>query len=254
MPALSASGPATPQGPAGGLPGLRVAFVPGVTPGKWARAWSERMPRHPLSLLPLDPPDALAALAAATADMALLRMPVPAETAGGAAISAIPLYEEQAVVVAAKDHAIAAADAVALSELGEFAVLEGQWGPLVELVATGVGVAVMPQSVARAFSRRDVIARPVTDAPPTRIALAWLTGNPAPELEEFIGIVRGRTANSSRGARPVEAAGEAPAAHAGPRGSVRVAGKKDAGKKGTAAQQKQARDAQAKRARQKRAK
>jgi hypothetical protein len=33
---------------------------------------------------------------------------------------------------------------------------------------------------------------------PTEIALAWLVDNPNELIEEFIGIVRGRTANSSR--------------------------------------------------------
>jgi hypothetical protein len=41
--------------------------------------------------------------------------------------------------------------------------------------------------------------RPVTDAPVTEIALAWLTDRTTPDVDEFIGIVRGRTAASSRG-------------------------------------------------------
>ena len=32
---------------------LRVAFVPGVTPDKWARIWAERMPRVRLDLSPV---------------------------------------------------------------------------------------------------------------------------------------------------------------------------------------------------------
>ncbi len=57
---------------------------------------------------------------------------------------------------------------------------------------------IVPLSVARTHSRRDLIHRPVTDAEPTTIALAWLVDNPNELIEEFIGIVRGRTANSSR--------------------------------------------------------
>ena len=68
----------------------------------------------------------------------------------------------------------------------------------VELVAAGVGLALMPMSVARAHSRRDVVARPVADAPDTGIGLAWLRASEDPRLDTFIGIVRGRTANSSR--------------------------------------------------------
>jgi hypothetical protein len=43
-----------------------------------------------------------------------------------------------------------------------------------------------------------VVYRPVTDAEPTTIALAWRIDNPNELIEEFVGIVRGRTANSSR--------------------------------------------------------
>jgi hypothetical protein len=53
--------------------------------------------------------------------------------------------------------------------------------------------------------------RPVTDAPLTEVAVAWVGDATTAEIDEFIGIVRGRTAFSSRGATP------APAATAKPR-------------------------------------
>ncbi len=68
----------------------------------------------------------------------------------------------------------------------------------VELVAANVGVAIMPQSVARALSRKDVVARPLRDAPDTAISLVWPTLSAHPNSDVFVGIVRGRTANSSR--------------------------------------------------------
>ena len=169
-----------------------VAFVVGVTPAKWARVWGERMPRHPLTLLPTG--DALAALDDGTAQVALTRLPVDVE-----GLSVIALYTEQAVVVAPKDHAIEALDALTLADLADETVLVGEWAPTIELVAANVGVTVLPQSVARALSRRDVIARPVTDAPTTQVALVWPIDAPSDLIDEFIGIVRGRTANSSRG-------------------------------------------------------
>jgi DNA-binding transcriptional LysR family regulator len=181
---------------------LSVAYVLGVTPGKWARIWSDRMPRNPLDLQLLDDP--LGALTLGTADAALVRLgPLPsgAESAGsdvlGPEMSAIELYREAQFVIAPKGHAIETADSVALAELEGETVLEGDG--VLELVAANVGVAIVPQSVARALSRRDVIARPVTDAAETAIALAWPTAKTTQLLEEFIGILRGRTANSSRG-------------------------------------------------------
>ncbi len=172
-----------------------VAFVLGVTPGKWARIWEERLPEHPLTLLPLAPADALAALEGGTAHAAFVRLPVD-----DAGLSAIPLYEEQPVVVMPKDHVLSVLDAVSPADLDGATVLDGEWAADIELVAANVGVTVLPQSVARALSRRDVVARPALEAPTTQVALVWRTDAATELTEEFIGIVRGRTVNSSRGA------------------------------------------------------
>ena len=170
-----------------------VAFVPGVTPGKWERIWRERMPRSSLEVRALSADAALAALRDGTAHMALVR-----EVTADDELHVIPLYRERAVVVAPKDHPVAAFDELTLGELEGETMLEGQDADTVELVAAGVGLALMPMSVARAHSRRDVVARPVADAPDTGIGLAWLRASEDPRLDTFIGIVRGRTANSSR--------------------------------------------------------
>jgi DNA-binding transcriptional LysR family regulator len=170
-----------------------VTFVPGVTPGKWARTWNERMRREPLSLVPLDQDAALASLLDGTAHMGLLR-----DVAASDALHVIPLYREQPVVVAARDSVVAAFDSLVLADLAGENVLPGQDAEAVELVATGAGVAMMPASVARAHSRRDVVARPVSDAPDSGIGLVWLASASHPRIDTFVGIVRGRTENSSR--------------------------------------------------------
>ena len=175
---------------------LTVLFVPGVTPGKWERTWKERMPRHRLELRPASQPEALTALAAGTAQLAFLR-DVIAGAGAAAELHVIPLYREPAVVVAPNDHPVAAFDALQFADLAGETLLDGD-AATAEMVATGVGLAIMPQSVARAASRRDVIARPVTDAPDSGIGLAWPVGSADPAVEMFIGIVRGRTVNSTR--------------------------------------------------------
>jgi DNA-binding transcriptional LysR family regulator len=152
------------------------------------------MPRHPIELTPTTANDAIAALEARTAHVALVRLPVDTER-----FSAIPLYDESAVVVAAREHPIAAFDTLTLADLAGELLVDGDWADSVSIAATGAGIAVLPQPVARALSRRDVIAREVTDAPQTRMALVWPIGDTSSDVEEFIGIVRGRTANSSRG-------------------------------------------------------
>lgn len=70
-------------------------------------------------------------------------------------------------------------------------------------MAAGIGVLVVPQSLARLHHRKDLTYRPVTDAPESRVALSWPQADTTPDLvEEFIGIVRGRTVNSTRGRTP----------------------------------------------------
>ncbi|MFB6893094.1 LysR family substrate-binding domain-containing protein [Kitasatospora sp. NPDC056327] len=209
-------------------PSFRLAYVPGVTPGKWARVWSERLPDVPLALVAVDATTGEQALRAGDADAGLVRLPV--DRTG---LSAIPLYTETTVVVFPKDHWLAAAEEVTLADLAEEVVfhplddtlgwerLPGRpaierpatTGDAIELVAAGVGVLLVPQSLARLHHRRDLTFRPMTDAPQSGVALSWLEERTTDLVEEFIGIVRGRTVNSSRG-RGQTAAG-APAAGSG---------------------------------------
>ncbi|MFJ1565891.1 LysR substrate-binding domain-containing protein [Streptomyces erythrochromogenes] len=194
---------------------FRLAYVPGVTPAKWVRIWNERLPDVPLTLAQVSSAEVFGVLRAGDADAGFVRLPVDRTD-----LSAIPLYTETTVVVVPKDHLVAAAEEVTTEDLADEVV----WHPLddtlgweklpgqpaierpattadaIELVAAGVGVLVVPQSLARLHHRRDLTYRPVSDAPTSRVALSWPQVEPTPELvEEFIGIVRGRTVNSTRG-------------------------------------------------------
>ena len=57
-------------------------------------------------------------------------------------------------------------------------------------------------SVARLHHRKDVVAVPVTGVPTTKVGLAWLRDTDDDRVETFVGVVRGRTANTSRDAPP----------------------------------------------------
>ncbi|WP_405009589.1 LysR substrate-binding domain-containing protein [Kitasatospora sp. NBC_01539] len=194
-------------------PSFRLAYVPGVTPTKWVRIWNERLPDVPLTLVPVTAADASGALRGADADAGLVRLPVD-----GADLSAIPLYTETTVVVVPKDHLLTAVDEVSEDDLADEIVLHPlddtlAWeglpgrpaierpettGDAVELVAAGIGVLLVPQSLARLHHRRDLTYRPVPGAPESRVALSWPQDATTDLVEQFIGIVRGRTVNSSR--------------------------------------------------------
>lgn len=195
-------------------PSFRLGYVPGVTPTKWVRTWNERSPEVPLTLVQVAAADAAALVRDDGADAVLLRLPV--DRTG---LHAIPLYTETTVVVFPKGHLLAAADEVSPAELADSIVLHPLDDPLdwerppgrpaqerpattgdaVELVAAGVGLVVVPQSLARLHHRRDLTYRPVTDVPESRVALSWPEEETSDLMEQFIGIVRGRTVNSTRG-------------------------------------------------------
>ncbi len=188
---------------------FRLAYVRGVTPAKWVRAWEQRMRGVRLDLIRTDEPDQLAVLREGRADMAFARRSADAPPLAGDGLHAIPLYEELPVVVVSKDHVIAAGDGVTLADVAELAppvlAFDGDVETTLAVVASGAGSVLLPQSVARLHARRDLVARPVTDAVPTRVFLAWLS-DPRParteaerrRVDTFVGIVRGRTVNSSR--------------------------------------------------------
>jgi DNA-binding transcriptional LysR family regulator len=190
--------------------GLRVGFVPGVTLTKWRRIWADRLRKVPLDVVEVTQSEQRRALVAGDVDMCFVRLPVDTE-----GLHTIRLYDEVAVVVAPKDHPLAAFEEVTLADLtGETQVGDDDAATGIDRVAWGAGIMIVPQSVARSHGRRDLIHRPVTDAEPTTIALAWLVDNPHELIDEFVGIVRGRTANSSRTAARASTAEAKPQAPA----------------------------------------
>jgi hypothetical protein len=206
---------------------FRVEFVPGVTPDKWVRVWAQRLPDVPLEARPVEDADAVSRLRDGASSMALLRLPVERD-----GLHVIPLYEEVPVVVVAREHVVAAFEEVDVADLAEEVLMQDpalapEWAAAataesraraaampamttkqaVSVVATGSGIVILPLSVARLHHRKDVVHRPVQGVSPSRVGLAWRVDDDDPRIEDFIGIVRGRTERSTRGA----ALGTAPA-------------------------------------------
>ncbi|MEU3448336.1 LysR family transcriptional regulator substrate-binding protein [Streptomyces thermolilacinus] len=220
---------------------FRLAYVPGATPAKWVRIWRERLPDVPLDLVAVSAAEAEDVLRRGDADAGLVRLPVDRPY-----FSAIPLYTETTVVVVPKDHPIAAVDEVSAADLADEVVFHplddtlGWENPpgrpgferpattadAIELVAANVGLLIVPQSLARLHHRRDLTYRTITDVPQSQVALAWPEERTTDQVEDFIGIVRGRTVNSTRGRKPAEEpkAGRSPASGAGAGASQRRGG------------------------------
>jgi DNA-binding transcriptional LysR family regulator len=175
---------------------LRLRYVAGVSPARWLRVWNQRRPDLPLEAVRVEQHVQLAELVAGDADVAFVRLPIDDE-----GLHSITLWEEVAVVVLPKDHALADAESLTLADLegDPVAPAQADTAMTVELVAAGTGHAILPHGVARLHHRRDVVAIPVTDAPTTRISLVWRVERDDDDIQEFVGVVRGRTARSSRG-------------------------------------------------------
>lgn len=189
---------------------LRLGFVTGATPDKWARAWRDQ-DRGPLELVPVTEAEQEQEIRAGRVDMCLVRLPVDRD-----GLHLVELYDEVAVVVVPRDHFVTAATEVDLDDLADEQLVlphrsgwrpradQLPWPPMtereaVEVVASGGGIALLPMSVARLLHRKDVASRPVTDLPPTRVGLAWLVARDDDRTQAMVGVVRGRTSRSSRG-------------------------------------------------------
>lgn len=192
---------------------FRLGAVAGATPGKWIDTWTQRMPQVTLELFPIAAGAQRAALD--EVDAALVRLPLVDES-----LHLIPLYDEVAVVVASSESHLMAADELDPSDLaGEVritplddvlgpldipGILEPRFSPVstteeaIATAATGVGIVIVPMSLARLHRRKDAGYRSLRGGPVSTVALAWPRDRTTPDIDAFVGIVRGRTANSSR--------------------------------------------------------
>ena len=176
------------------------------------------------------------------AHMSIVRPDREPASADGEKYHSIRLYEELPVVILPVDHVLTVLDEVPVEELAEEFLLQpasdipayeevsrawresaGRIVPegltdkeTIELVAAGVGLYIVPMSIARFYHRKDLTYRPVAGMDTYPVHLVWPRapkGEPRSEelealLQDFIGIVRGRTATSERGSETRQARAE----------------------------------------------
>lgn len=176
------------------------------------------------------------------AHMSIVRPDREPASTDGEKYHSIRLYEELSVVILPVDHVLTVLDEVPVEELAEEFLLQpasdipayeevsrawresaGRIVPeglndkeTIELVAAGVGLYIVPMSIARFYHRKDLTYRPVAGLDTYPVHLVWPRapkGEPRSEelealLQDFIGIVRGRTATSERGSETRQARAE----------------------------------------------
>lgn len=193
-----------------------LGYIAGATPGRWADIWAEREPLTRLVLLPLSADEQRPSLDAEV-DIALVRLPIEGD---GNTLHVIPLYDEVPHVVLSIDNELSTLDELTFDDLAGQVVIRplddvlgvlditGAVAPVFEApasteeavatVAAGVGVVIVPQSLARLHRRKDVISRPLVGGPTSSVGLAWHVDRESDDIKTFVGIVRGRKATSSR--------------------------------------------------------
>ena len=191
-----------------------VGYVPGVMPGKWFRRWEDRRHKPALSQYPVRADSWREVLTTGGIKACFVRLNWEERDPGLDELRqdfrAVALYEELLVVVLDKDHILTVAETLTTAELR--AESEPQKKPAtdqadmaVELTAAGVGPVILPMSVARLHHRKDVTYRELTDAPTIPVVLVWpqnLSDEDEAAVQQFVGIVRGRSANSGRDTPP----------------------------------------------------
>ena len=201
---------------------LKVVFVPGLLPDKWFRRFDERHggasrdSNRRVRIASAVADDPLPYVLHGKADVAFVRMDdrgregvVKDAEASGQSIHLIELYEEQPGVAVPKDNAIALFPQVSSHDLEDEKIM---WAPqpphfrvdiagvraALEVVAANVGVVIAPRPLLRVINKRGVKDVALSDARLTQLAMVWLQSRDDRDIQNFVGIVRGRTARSSR--------------------------------------------------------
>ncbi|WP_461378876.1 LysR family transcriptional regulator substrate-binding protein [Corynebacterium hesseae] len=193
---------------------LRLVFSTGTEPGKWFRRYRDSHP--PESLVTVDADDAMDVLLAHEADLALTRLP---DSRVDDSFHVVQLYEEAPGIAVPKDSVYA--------EVGEDVTQEDVAEEIVnyriaqdgsvdvpalrtalQVVAANVGVAIAPRPLLKVLSKKQVVALGLEDPTVARtvIALVWRRADDGDEIQDFVGVAKGRTRNSSRNAAPKRSA------------------------------------------------
>ncbi|MGP6173685.1 LysR family transcriptional regulator substrate-binding protein [Corynebacterium sp. A21] len=190
---------------------LTLSFVTGTEPGKWFERFQERT-RHG-RLEAWESEDPLAALIDASAQLALVRL--PDHRLDPEQFHVVELYQEEYGVALPRDSELTlitgpvSAEDIAgeiinyqVPDNGEVDVVAVR--DALQIVAANVGVVIAPKPLIKVLSKKLVVPRTYSadGIPQTQIALAWRQEGDSDAIQDFVGIAKGRTLNSSRQIAP----------------------------------------------------
>lgn len=191
---------------------LSLGFVTGVEPDKWLRRFTDHTAHGGVDARGLDDP------LSGDFDLAIVRLP---DARIDDSFHLIALYEESPGIAVPKGSVYAEAGEslrpvdvdgepvnyrIAADASLDFFKLR----PALQVVAANVGVAIAPRPVLKVLSKKQVVHLDYLDAsvPTTRIAIVFRKDADSAAVQDFIGIAKGRGANSSRQVAPKRSAKE----------------------------------------------
>lgn len=195
---------------------LSLGFVTGSEPDKWVRRYSDTTAHGGVDARGLADP--VPALERGELDVAIVRLP---DARIDDRFHTIALYEEQLGVAVPKGSVYAevgepvsredVADEIVNYRLNDEGVVDiPALAEALQVVAANVGIAIAPRPALKVLSKRQIKHLPFIDpdAPTTSIALVFARDQDSDAIQDFVGVAKGRTANSSRQAAPKRSARE----------------------------------------------
>lgn len=187
-----------------------VAFMPGLIVTGPARALGENHPGLTVEVMRTKRDNQTAVLHDGRADVSYVRLPVAPHR-----LVLQPLFSEPRAAVLPADHPLAGKPAANIADLADEHLLQHpdivpEWRDVatemrslrrtapprairtveekLEHVAAGRGIVILPESTAVYYQRSDLCHVPITDIPPTQVALAYLSTRRSSLIAEFVSI------------------------------------------------------------------
>lgn len=184
---------------------LTLSFATGTEPDKWFHRYTERTNHGGLETAVNDDP--LGQVLAGEAVLGLVRLP---DARVDDQLHQVTLYEEQLGIALPKEHTLSLLDTLDTADLADEIINyradttgfidPADIRPQLQVVAANVGTVIAPRPLLKALSGKQIEHRKFVDpsATPTTIALVWWKENDSDAIQDFVGIAKGRTPNSSR--------------------------------------------------------
>lgn len=168
---------------------LVVAFTPGLHVSEAVRAFTATHPDVEIDLLHLKWWEQDAPLRDGRADVGYLRRPFD-----DTGLHTIPVGNERKVACLPVTHPLAHRRTLLTADLDGESILDAHSRRTssveekFELIAAGHGIAMVPGSVAGAYSRPDLVHLPVTDAEPVEICIAVARSRRERRVRDFVAV------------------------------------------------------------------